>query len=154
MDGSMWKQARLRPQNSPKLRIQQFAQLLYQSENLLSKILDTDDLKELEALFAVETMGKSSIDILLINTVIPYKYAYALHRQDSAKAEQIMGLMDHITPENNTVIRQWKVLGQAVHNAADTQALLHLYQNYCQHENCINCEVGFKIFENKQLTLF
>ena len=154
MDGSMWKQARLRPQNSPKLRIQQFAQLLYQSENLLSKILDTDDLKELELLFKVDGMGKSSIDILLINTVIPYKYAYALHRNDRAKAEQIMGLMEHIAPENNTVVRQWKVLGQAVSNAADTQALLHLYQNYCQHEKCINCEVGFKIFENKQLTLF
>lgn len=164
MDGSMWKQARLRPQNSPKLRIQQFAQLLYQSENLLSKILDTDDLKELEALFKVspewlscsgsKPVGKSSIDILLINTVIPYKYAYALHRNDRAKAERIMGLMEKIPAENNTVVRQWKVLGQAVSNAADTQALLHLYQNYCQHEKCINCEVGFKIFENKQLTLF
>ena len=96
---------------------------------------------ELELLFKVDKIGKNSIDILLINTVIPYKYAYALHRQDSAKAEQILGLMEHIAPENNTVIRQLKVLGQAVHNAADTQALLHLYQNYCQHEKCINCEV-------------
>ncbi len=77
MDGSVWKHARMRPQNSPELRIRQFAQLLYQSENLLSKILDTDDIKELEQLFAVDKMGRSSIDILLINTVIPYKYAYA-----------------------------------------------------------------------------
>jgi len=154
MDGSVWKHARMRPQNSPELRIQQFAQLLYQSENLLSKILDTDDIKELEQLFEVDKMGRSSIDILLINTVIPYKYAYAIHRNNAAHAEAAMRLMERIPAENNTIIRQWKVLGQAVCNAADTQALLHLYQNYCQHHECINCEVGYQIFQDRQLKLF
>ena len=154
LEGSIWKHARLRPQNSPELRIRQFAQLMHQSENLLSKILDTDDLKELEVLFAVPQMGKSSVDILLINTVIPYKYAYALHQNNPVKAEQALRLMEKIPAENNTIVRQWRVLGQEVKNAADTQALLHLYQNYCQHHECINCEVGYKIFENRQLTLF
>ena len=154
LEGSIWKHARLRPQNSPELRIRQFAQLMHQSENLLSKILDTDDLKELEVLFAVPQMGKSSVDILLINTVIPYKYAYALHQNNPIKAEQALRLMEKIPAENNTIVRQWRVLGQEVKNAADTQALLHLYQNYCQHHECINCEVGYKIFENRQLTLF
>ena len=153
LDASVWKNARLRPQNSPELRIRQFAQLLYQSEALLSKILDTDDLKALVALFDVEHMGKSSIDILLINTVLPYKYAYALHRNDTVQAEHALMFMDRIAPENNTIIRQWRVLGQQVTSAADTQALLHLYQNYCQHHECINCEVGYKIFEQNP-TLF
>ena len=151
MDASVWKHSKLRPQNSPELRIRQFAQLLYQSENLLSKLLDTDDLKELEQLFTVPQMGKSSIDILLINTVIPYKYAYAEHRNGSFDA---YSLMEKIPAENNTIIRQWRVLGQQIKNAADTQALLHLYQNYCQHHECINCEVGYKIFEQRQLSLF
>ncbi len=154
MDGSVWKHARMRPQNSPELRIRQFAQLLYQSENLLSKILDTDDTSQLEQLFAVDKMGRSSIDILLINTVIPYKYAYAIHRNNAAHAEAAMRLMERIPAENNTIIRQWRVLGQAVCNAADTQALLHLYQNYCQHHECINCEVGYQIFQDRQLKLF
>ncbi len=153
LDASVWKNARLRPQNSPELRIRQFAQLLYQSEALLSKILDTDDLKALVALFEVEHMGRSSIDILLINTVLPYKYAYALRRNDTAQAEHAMALMERIAPENNTIIRQWRILGQQVTSAADTQALLHLYQNYCQHHECINCEVGYKIFEHNP-TLF
>ena len=159
MDASVWKHARMRPQNSPELRIQQFAQLIYQSENLLSKILDYDDLKDLEQLFEItcsgaKPLGKSSIDILLINTVIPYKYAYALYKNNAAKAEAAMALMEKIAPENNTIIRQWRVLGQTVKNAADTQALLHLYQNYCQHHECINCEVGYKIFQDNQLKLF
>ncbi len=151
MDASVWKHGKLRPQNSPELRIRQFAELLYRSENLLSKILDTDDLKELEQLFAVDKMGESSIDILLINTVLPYKYAYAKYRNSMFDA---YSLMVKIPAENNTIIRQWRVLGQEVKNAADTQALLHLYQNYCQHHECINCEVGYKIFQDRQLKLF
>ena len=172
MDGSLWKHGRLRPQNSPELRIRQFAQLLYQSESLLSKILDIDDLKELVPLFEVspewlacsgsypngtiipKPVGRSSIDILLINTVIPYKYAYAMHRRDSVRAEEAVTLMERIAPENNSIIRQWRILGQEVKNAADSQALLHLYQNYCQHHECINCEVGYQIFQDKQLRLF
>lgn len=164
MDDSVWKHGRLRPQNSPELRIRQFAQLLYQSENLFSKILDTADWKVLASLFEITSerpscsgskpVGKSSIDILLINTVIPYKYAYALYKNHPAEAEAALVLMEHIAPENNTIIRQWRVLGQEVRNAADTQALLHLYQNYCQHHECINCEVGHAIFKDRQLRLF
>ena len=154
IDPTMWKHARMRPQNSPELRVRQFAQLIYQSENLLSKIIDKDGLKELEQLFNVPQMGKSSIDILLINTVIPYKYAYAMHQNNPVKAEQTAELMESIAPENNVIVRQWRVLGQQIHNAADTQALLHLYQNYCQHHECINCEVGYKIFQDRQLKLF
>ena len=154
MDGSIWKHARLRPQNSPELRIRQFAQLLYQSESLLSKILDKQDLNELEKLFVVDKIGKASIDILLINTVIPYKYAYARYRNHAQQAEEALALMERIAPENNNIIRQWRILGQEVKNAADSQALLHLYQNYCQHHECINCEVGYQIFQDKQLRLF
>ena len=154
MDGSIWKHARLRPQNSPELRIRQFAQLLYQSESLLSKILDKQDLNELEKLFVVDKIGKASIAILLINTVIPYKYAYARYRNNAQQAEEALALMERIAPENNTIIRQWRILGQEVKNAADSQALLHLYQNYCQHHECINCEVGYQIFQDKQLRLF
>lgn len=160
LDASVWKHARLRPQNSPELRICQFAQLMYQSEALLSKILDTENIKELVRLFELKSdtgiapLGKSSINILLINTVLPYKYAYALKRNLTKQAEEVLAIMEQIAPENNTIIRQWRILGQRVNNAADTQALLHLYQNYCQHHECINCEVGYKIFQDRQLSLF
>lgn len=152
LDSSLWKRSRLRPQNSPEVRIRQFAQLLYQSEFLLSKILDIHQPDQLAELF--QPLGRTSVDILLINTVIPYKYAYAVHQHDRLAAERAIAMMEQIAPENNTIIRQWRMLGQTVKNAADTQALLHLYLNYCQHHECINCEVGYRIFERKQLSLF
>ena len=153
INGTMWKHARMRPQNSPEKRIRQFAMLLHQSEFLLSKMLDTDDIDVLVNLFEPSGLGRASIEILLINTVIPYKYAYACLRtlgstQREEAAEKVLGLMAQIPAEDNTIIRQWKMLGQEVRNAADTQALLHLYQNYCQNHECINCEVGYLIFQD------
>lgn len=159
LDSSVWKHARMRPQNSPELRIRQFAMLMHQSESLLSKILDIKEIKDLVPLFSfrsddIPALGRTSIDILLINTVIPYQYAYAMHKNHPEEAEKTMIMMAQIAPEDNTIIRQWRMLGQEVSTAADSQALLHLYQNYCQHHECINCEVGYKIFLDRQLQLF
>lgn len=145
IDGSLWKQGRLRPQNSPERRIRQFANLLHRSEFLFSRIIEQTDIEALAALFAQESFGRASIDILLINTVIPYKYAYARLRS-VGDPQTVLSMMDAIAPEDNTIIRQWRMLGQQVRSAADSQALLHLYQNYCQHHECVNCEVGYRIF--------
>lgn len=150
IDGSMWKQGRIRPQNSPERRIRQFANLLHRSEFLFSRVLELTDIDELAQLFVQDGFGRSSIDILLINTVIPYKYAYArISAADSGQAA--MAMMERIAAEDNTIIRQWRMLGQQVSNAADSQALLHLYQNYCQHHECVNCDVGYRIFFAQQL---
>ena len=73
-------------------------------------------------------------------------YAYALAQQKNADAERALALMNDIPAENNTIIRQWRALGQRVRSAADSQALLHLFQHYCQHERCIHCEVGSLVF--------
>lgn len=149
IDGSLWKLGRIRPQNSPERRIRQFAELLHRSEFLFSQVIDTTDTDALSELFNQEGLSRASIDILLINTVVPYKYAYtcAARSKDADTAFQsAIGLMEQIAAEDNTVIRQWKMLGQQVRNAADSQALLHLYQNYCQHHECVNCEVGYRIF--------
>lgn len=145
IDGSMWKKGRLRPQNSPERRIRQFANILHRAEFLFSKVIELNDIDALAELFAQESFGRASIDILLINTVIPYKYAYA-QRTSSGSGQSAMDMMEQIAAEDNTVVRQWKMLGQQVRNAADSQALLHLYQNYCQHHECVNCEVGYRIF--------
>ena len=95
-------------------------------------------------------LGKSSIDILLINTVIPYKYAYMQNRQVDAAIQWL----NAIKKEDNTIVRQWAMLGQTIRTAADTQALIHLYQNYCQPHLCFNCQIGHQVFSYKQLELF
>ena len=157
LEPKVWKRARLRPQNAPEVRIRQFAQLLCQSEFLFSQVLNAqtiEDLRHLLRLSATDSatidlplaIGKSSVDVLLINTLLPYKYAYAREQNDHRNMQQALALMTQLPPEDNTIIRQWRMLGQEVLSAADTQALIHLYQHYCQHERCIHCEVGSQVF--------
>lgn len=167
IEANLWKHAKLRPQNAPETRIRQFAHLIYQSEFLFTKLMDENDVNRLQQLLQLKDiqadtplkltpappLGKKSIDILLINTVIPYKYAYALAYQHPDRAQRAIQVLEQITPEDNHIIRQWKLLGQHIRNAADTQALIHLFQNYCQHHRCIHCEVGHQVFEQKNVPL-
>ena len=155
----LWKKARMRPQNAPEVRIRQFAQLICQSEWLFSQMLQAKNIHELRELVLLKDtttehpllelpakMGKASIDILLINTLLPYRYAYAHERQDHQAMEQTIQLMHQLPAEDNAIIRQWRMVGQIADSAADTQALIHLYQHYCQMEQCIHCEVGQLVF--------
>lgn len=136
---SMWKMGRMHPQNTPQVRIRQFAQLLHQSEFLFSKILDNNDLDSLRTLFSVPGMGRDSVDILIINVAVPFKYAYG-------QKKEALQLLSSIPAENNRIIRQWRELGQVVTSAADSQALIHLYQTCCQTGQCLNCDVAYQIF--------
>ena len=165
LKASLWKKARMHPQGAPEVRIRQFAHLLYQSEHLFSRLMEANTIDEMIELFTMQygeesiynrierplPLGRSSIDILLINTVIPYRYAYT-HSQ--ASIDNAIAWLEKIKKENNTIIRQWTMLGQVLHSAADTQALIHLYQNYCQPHQCFNCQIGHQVFGYKQLELF
>lgn len=167
LDGHIWKRGRMRPQAFPEVRIRQFAQLLFQSEFLFSQLMETDKLSDLVDLLTLRQLsqddcahlappapiGRDSVRILLINSVIPYKYAYALAYQNPAQAERAYALLEQIAPEDNKIIRQWRLLGQSVRSAADTQALIHLYRYYCRSHKCMNCQVGYQIFIERQLPL-
>ncbi len=154
IDATMWKMGRMRPQNSPIVRLRQFAAIMQQSEGLFARLMQTSDIHDLRKCFttvsngaqSVPAVGKSSIDILLINTVVPYKFAYGrahhnLHLQDEAFA-----LLNALPAEKNHILDQWKLLGLKAHNAADSQALIHLYQEYCITHRCFQCDVGYQIF--------
>ncbi len=152
VDASIWKHARMRPQSFPEVRIRQFAQLIYQAEFLFSNLMDAATINDCVKLFTLSAgtkLGKASIHILLINTVLPYKYTFALANNNLLMEQQVYTLLQQIPPEDNHIIRQWKLLGQSIQSAADTQSLIHLYQNYCQPHNCINCDVGYRIFQNQ-----
>ena len=166
IDGVQWKMLRMRPQNFPHVRLAQFARLMNKSEFLFSKIIDTDSLTDLRDLFEVtaseywtthyrfgaeseaqeKTLGKSAIELLLINSVIPYKYALARAQNDPQKMEEAIRLLRLLPAEHNHITARWKALGMRVSNAADSQIFIHLYQNYCTENRCTQCDVGYQIF--------
>ncbi len=160
---SQWKKARMRPQSAPEVRIRQFAHIIYQSEHLFAQLMDAQNIEDMIQFLTLKyadsevysrvqqplPLGRTSIEVLLINTIIPYKYAY-----ERGNINDAIEYLERIKKENNNIIRQWTLLGQEIHSAADTQALIHLFQNYCQPHLCFNCHIGNQVFRYKQLELF
>ncbi len=167
VDKSCWRLLRLRPDNFPHIRIAQFAMLVHKSTKLFSKILAETDLDNIRAFFNSEVskywqthylfgkesrqskkrLGKNSINIILINTVVPYLFTY--RKREGEDIAFPLSILEQLPAESNSIISNWKALGVSVENAFDSQALLQLKKEYCDNKNCIQCRIGHKILSKK-----
>jgi hypothetical protein len=165
----LWKFLRMRPANFPTIRIAQFAALVHQSIHLFSQIIETHSVKEIEPLLDVtassywdthfqfdaqetktapKSLGKTSVQNIVINTVAPIQFLYAA-RQDTYKLqEQALQLLEAVPAEANNITRIWEDNGWKATNAAQSQALLQLYNNYCSAKRCLECTIGLNIIRS------
>jgi hypothetical protein len=164
---SQWKFLRLRPMNFPTLRIAQFASLVGNRSSLFVGLTEANSFKELEAYFKTDvspywqthyrfgrkakdgagSLGDASIQLLIINTVLPLLVAYGRAKDDWAMVEKAVDFLQQVPSEKNKIITIWKNLGYTSKNAADSQGLIELYNNYCQRRACLNCSVGAAILK-------
>ncbi|VBB47980.1 conserved hypothetical protein [uncultured Paludibacter sp.] len=169
IDASQWKLLRLRPENFPHIRLAQFAKLIHRSSKLFSKILETENVNELRKMFQSEVsdywqkhylfgkesrfsrkkMGNGSIDILLINTVVPFLFSYGRKKNSDEQIDKALNLLENLPAENNSIIEKWKGLNIFAENAFDSQALLQLKKNYCDEKKCLRCRIGHQILTLK-----
>lgn len=168
LDKSIWKFARTRPANFPTVRLEQFASLIYQSSHLLSKVLAATTIKELIKLYTVSpnnkldpfafithetkakqaSLGKSSIELLLINTVLPVLFCYGKRNAEEHLCERATNFYEKISAEDNSITRFWESLGVNVKSSFESQALIQLKNNYCTKLNCLHCAIGNTILLN------
>lgn len=100
MDASLWRFLRLRPANFPHIRIAQLACLYHRAYGLLSRIMETETLQGVRDILKggtseywlthytfggsspsrPKTLSNTSLDLLIINTVVTFLYAYGLHK--------------------------------------------------------------------------
>jgi hypothetical protein len=165
MHGWLWNFHRLRPSNFPTLRISQMASFLASSNGLFSRIIETDDIEKLKGIFRVtssdywnnhfifgkkssshaKNTGDQALDILLINAIIPVIYTFGKTREDHIYKEKAVNLLDNISPETNSIIKEWKSAGVEVPSAFFSQALIRLRNEYCKKRLCLNCRIGCKL---------
>lgn len=167
MPGHLWKFMRLRPINFPTIRIAQLAKIIHQSDHLFSKALSVKNLKEIVNMFDVSPgyywkdhyrfekktqkinrrMGRSTHELLVINTICPILYAYGKSRGMEEVKERAIEFLQGLKPEANFLIRKWKELGWEVENSLETQALIQLRQQYCEKKLCTECKIGHWILD-------
>ena len=165
IEKSLWKFMRLRPINFPTIRIAQFAGLIYKSTNLFSQIVACKTVHEVELLFKIapsvywqshfifdkssqkqlKSIGKASIDNLIINTIVPFLFIYGAQKKNDMYKEMAIALLENIRPENNSIISKWNELGIKSDTAYTTQGLIQLKNEYCIQKKCLNCTIGNKL---------
>jgi hypothetical protein len=89
-------------------------------------------------------LGAEFINRLIINVLIPLKFAHAYSLGRHNEMEETMELLEKIKPETNGIIKNWRKSGIYPKNAFQTQALLHLYKNYCKSFRCLDCHLGLR----------
>ena len=162
-----WKFLRLRPANFPTIRIAQLAMLIFQSSHLFSKILAIQNVKEVENMFELsianywqthyvfdkesikrkKSLGKNTIHLFIINTIVPFLFFYGNKKGDEKYKDKAMQLLEELPAEKNSIIRKWEELAIHPKSAYQSQALLQLKNNYCNEKKCLSCSIGHAILK-------
>lgn len=147
---SCWILGRVRPQAHPVNRLFSFASLVYKHENLFDEVLASKSLDDLRKALRAPQIGAATVNSLIINAVVPILLSYGQWQGDEDMMERSISLLEEIPAESNSYINRWTSVGIPARNAMDTQALLHLYKEYCQPHKCIRCRWGCWLLKNKR----
>lgn len=162
MEKESWKLFRIRPQNFPYRRIAMLAQFIEGGFRMMNRILEAEGEKEMRALFEVElsgywtkhytfgkpndrataTLSRSSIDIILINTVAPLLYAYGELTGNYEMTDKAIKLLEDLRAESNSIVAHFVAYGIDCPDALTSQALVQLKREYCDARKCIYCKIG------------
>jgi hypothetical protein len=159
----LWKFMRMRPANFPSIRIAQFAAIYGGQTQLFRNMVERVDLdnyrkilthplpefwknhytlKEPAGMSKEKNIGKSAVDLLLINVIVPLLFTYAELQANEKLKEKAITLLEALPAEKNSISRRWEKLGVQVGNAFDSQALIQLKTEHCDEKKCLLCPVG------------
>lgn len=169
MSKAEWKFMRIRPPQFPTMRLAQLAAVINKEEHLFRQAMEADAIDDFRKLFSVKPsdywlthiqpdklssrkagpMGKSTIEILAINAVIPTMFIYGRNTGKEEITEKALALLHSLKPENNSVIEKWSSVGITASDAYESQALLQLRKEYCDRRRCVNCAIGHQVMSVK-----
>jgi hypothetical protein len=146
-----WITRGIRPSNQPKSRVMECAQLI-KAGNLKSlseaeTVFDfslwwSEELRQLKTELHFSPFLISSI---AINAVVPYAFYRGVKTGETDWIDFAFSHLDDWRSEKNNVVNKFKRKGFKSLTAADSQAILQLYKQYCQAKKCLSCAVGTKL---------
>lgn len=160
-----WKFLRTRPANFPTIRLAQLAKLIHEQQSFFSLFTQTDDISLLQEKLAVRQsdywqqhylfdkklakplfqIGKSSIENILINTVVPVLVFYSQYIDSEFYIRRAVSLLEILGSEKNYITEIWENMGFGIKNGYDSQASIELYNHYCKNKKCLSCSIGIEI---------
>lgn len=154
-----------RPAGFPQIRIAQLAALLHSSHGLFSKITGSEDIGRIRLMFHINAseywqthyefatesgrkskyLGDGSLDILLINTVVPIIFSYGKSINNDDICQRAIHFLEIIKPEKNTITKDFAKYKISLNSAADSQAMIQLKREYCELRKCLYCRIGHRL---------
>lgn len=169
-----WRMSRMRPASFPHRRIAVLALLASRGESLLNAMVECRSVDEARALFDVELCGywidrytfttplsgikpkslsRSTLDMLVINVVVPMMMAYGQHVGDESLTERAIDLLEHLPPESNRYVSHFRHAGLPCANAMVSQAMVQLHTRYCDVRKCLQCRLGHRMLASKTIDI-
>ena len=169
MPRTAWRFMRLRPQNSPYIRLSQLATLYCSRRADLSRVASCATLDEVGGALATEVgdywrthysfgneskanakrLSAASVQLLVVNAVVPMLYAYGNYRSSKKLTAKSLAWLNKLDAEDNKYTRIWKKMGMQIPNASVSQAVIQLMTQYCQRHDCLRCQLGYQYIKRK-----
>lgn len=170
MEARQWKYLRMRPASFPSIRIAQLAMIIYKNEQLFATLLKVEKLGDIGNLFALgvspywethytfqneskankqKLLGDKMQSLIWINTIVPLQYFYQRNQEGTDHLAAAIAKLQQCNPEDNAVIKTWEKCSVKPDNAFDSQALLHLFRQYCSPKRCLECSVGLWVLKSR-----
>jgi len=168
LEKHLWKFLRLRPSNFPTIRLAQFAALMHRNSRLLPEILQTENLRNIDASFiginpsvywlkhyqfgkiskpVSKTLGTSSVENIMINTVAVFLFTFGNEHRAEIQRNKALMILENLPCENNFIISSFITAGLKVKSAAHSQALIELKNEFCDKKRCLECAIGHKLLK-------
>lgn len=166
-----FKLLRMRPSNFPALRIAQLAAIIHNNDNLFNKIINThtegiykilmsevSDYWKNHYIVGKESnkhhcnITKSSCDIIIINTIIPFLFIYGKQRNEIDIEEKALNMLQSLKPEKNHITQRFTDMGIDCKTAFESQALIQLQRQYCDEKRCLECQIGYDLIKKSNET--
>ncbi len=160
-----WKYLRLRPANFPTVRLAQFARFIHENANLFSVLIHLENVKSFAKILKVKqsdywiehyvfhrksegkvpTLGDSSAENVVINTVVPLLVSYANQKDNREYLEKAIRLLEELPAEQNNITKHWQSMGLQIKTAFDSQGSIEWFNHFCLSKKCLSCNVGVEI---------
>jgi hypothetical protein len=163
MSGHEWRRGKVRPHNSPEVRIAQFAHWICQHHSIFYDAparLNIDQWKEVMHVSMPEywmthyafnkpySAGKASSNPdqlwrnVMINAIAPFFAAMGRTKDRPDCIAFAVECWHSQKAEFNHIIANWKKLDVSPDNAWESQAMIEQFEVYCTRKRCLECKVG------------
>lgn len=82
---------------------------------------------------------------IILNSVVNYLYFLGEKKQEHNLKDKALDILALLSPEKNSTTENWKMRGVEIKNAADSQGLIELKNQFCTFKKCLKCKIGHAI---------